>query len=785
MKHATSEHKPTRQSERTAQQDTSASPKGISLAPPTYGIDFVDRGVMGAAPLQRSAASSKEATGLSGARQQNKTGLTAGLKAGVEHLSGLSMDDVQVHYNSPKPAQLQASAYTQGTDIHVGPGQERYLPHETWHVVQQKQGRVKPTMQMKGAAINDDTGLEHEADVMGQRANAVQRRAVPKASPSMTSTASVVQTKPQTPGAPVLQRSGAGTSLPPVQRKDDPEVAVAPVGEVPVAVAPQVEAEAAATPAPTVPPQANTTDPEAVPAAAPTAAPGAGQGPATAGAKEPPTTPLSFAANYTQVPGKGKNVVTARKPGDALWVSLGVKSHVPRQRGRQNLQGVVTGVGESDIGVAQVPVTEQPLSFGRGSVTANMSFTKELKRNLSVKVDVGGSTSKARKKAARGYAINWITDQMESGYGDIAALEKDAAKYLAEEHQFENPIVTITTKPKRAKELGMSTFYYQAWDNPVILMEVEAEPVGESTTNFSKTKDKDDSIGIKTGQKAEVYTETDDITRETLFIDTLQDIVKRVDIARSLLYSDLSDKIVTDNTYTKDGTYTGIKVGLDDYNVTRKLDKKIEEGDRKEKDWAAKGRDILGWGKDAIDWVDGVVGYFPDKIFGDSWVGRWGRKLRKAPLNLIGEGLGVAGKGLDLIAEEGTVHYTNHDEKETLTGGVTKTGVDTMKLDVDITNKKVEDRKRDLFEFFINRKDSTYTRFRENVQRKIDVYRRNKNIVSVGGSQEVATHSRRATSVTVSVETTWKFTKPRIKATVVGGRGSVSNTPFTNPEELS
>lgn len=100
----------------------------------------------------------------------NKTGLPDNLKVGVENLSGYSLDDVRVHYNSPTPAQLKALAYTQGTDIHVAPGQEQYLPHEAWHVVQQKQGRVKPTMQMKEVQINDDEGLEKEADVMGLKA---------------------------------------------------------------------------------------------------------------------------------------------------------------------------------------------------------------------------------------------------------------------------------------------------------------------------------------------------------------------------------------------------------------------------------------------------------------------------------------------------------------------------------------------------------------------------------------------------------------------------------------
>jgi hypothetical protein len=100
----------------------------------------------------------------------NNTGLPDNLKSGIENLSGHSMNDVKVHYNSSQPAQLNAHAYAQGTDIHIASGQEKHLPHEAWHVVQQKQGRVKPTLQMKGKVnVNDDKGLENEADVMGAK----------------------------------------------------------------------------------------------------------------------------------------------------------------------------------------------------------------------------------------------------------------------------------------------------------------------------------------------------------------------------------------------------------------------------------------------------------------------------------------------------------------------------------------------------------------------------------------------------------------------------------------
>lgn len=124
------------------------------------------------AGLQRTIGNAQAGRLLKAAvPRANNTGLPDPLKARVEGLSGLAMDDVRVHYNSTRPTQVEALATTQGNDIHIAPGQERHLPHEAWHVVQQKQGRVAPTLQMKGVAINDDSGLEREADRMGDLAH--------------------------------------------------------------------------------------------------------------------------------------------------------------------------------------------------------------------------------------------------------------------------------------------------------------------------------------------------------------------------------------------------------------------------------------------------------------------------------------------------------------------------------------------------------------------------------------------------------------------------------------
>jgi len=122
----------------------------------------------------------------------NNTGLPDQLKNGIEAMSGFSLDDVKVHRNSNKPAQLQAHAYAQGSDIHLGPGQEKHLPHEAWHVVQQKQGRVQPTVQKKGQFnVNDDVSLEKEADEMGAKASASNSSPVPIKSNSSNSSSTM------------------------------------------------------------------------------------------------------------------------------------------------------------------------------------------------------------------------------------------------------------------------------------------------------------------------------------------------------------------------------------------------------------------------------------------------------------------------------------------------------------------------------------------------------------------------------------------------------------------
>jgi hypothetical protein len=145
-------------------------------------------------------------------KKENKSGLPDNLKSGIENLSGMSMDHVKVHYNSAQPAQMQAHAYAQGSDIHVAPGQEKHLPHEAWHVVQQAKGRVKPTMQLKGGVpVNDNKGLEKEADNMGAKAMKTVQRYGPDPEEEMFN----IMQRQKKKGAAPVQRSGMAAPPPP------------------------------------------------------------------------------------------------------------------------------------------------------------------------------------------------------------------------------------------------------------------------------------------------------------------------------------------------------------------------------------------------------------------------------------------------------------------------------------------------------------------------------------------------------------------------------------------
>ncbi len=135
--------------------------------------------------IQREASSEEETpkkddnSNITAQTQSDSpTSLSDEVQTKMENSLGTDFSDVNIHTNSIQAKNIGALAYTQGNDIHFAENQynpntqsgQTLLGHELTHVVQQRQGRVQPTVQMQGAMINDDPNLEAEADQMGEEA---------------------------------------------------------------------------------------------------------------------------------------------------------------------------------------------------------------------------------------------------------------------------------------------------------------------------------------------------------------------------------------------------------------------------------------------------------------------------------------------------------------------------------------------------------------------------------------------------------------------------------------
>jgi hypothetical protein len=127
-------------------------------------------------PMQFKEGTSEVANNSAHAGSGN--GLPEGVKGQMESSFGTSFDDVKITANSNTAKRAGALAFAQGNDIHFAPGQynpgskggQELLGHELAHVVQQREGRVKPTAEAEGMPVNNDKGLEAEADAMGAKA---------------------------------------------------------------------------------------------------------------------------------------------------------------------------------------------------------------------------------------------------------------------------------------------------------------------------------------------------------------------------------------------------------------------------------------------------------------------------------------------------------------------------------------------------------------------------------------------------------------------------------------
>lgn len=139
----------------------------------SHSLDVSDGGSTASPPPFQLKASGEGGSGTPTSQLKADGGMPTNLVDGFAQTTGHDLSDVNVHYNSDKPKDVGALAYAQGNDIHLGPGQEKHLGHEAGHIVQQREGRVQPTTSVNGMSVNDDKGLENEADQLGDKASSM------------------------------------------------------------------------------------------------------------------------------------------------------------------------------------------------------------------------------------------------------------------------------------------------------------------------------------------------------------------------------------------------------------------------------------------------------------------------------------------------------------------------------------------------------------------------------------------------------------------------------------
>ena len=104
-------------------------------------------------------------------------GMPVDLLINMSQSLGADFSEVNIHRDSQSATDAGALAYTQGNDVHFAPGQydpesasgQELIGHELTHVIQQREGRVRANNEVNGMPLNDDKGLEKEADEGGMK----------------------------------------------------------------------------------------------------------------------------------------------------------------------------------------------------------------------------------------------------------------------------------------------------------------------------------------------------------------------------------------------------------------------------------------------------------------------------------------------------------------------------------------------------------------------------------------------------------------------------------------
>lgn len=134
----------------------------------TVLIDQSERANQGRQLQELANNSSQEQQGAkfkaAAIKKTKDTNIPAPIKAEIEALAGVRLDNVNVHYNSDKPLERQTEAYTEGFDIYLAPNSERYLTRELWVVaryIRQKESNKSQTQEKEEQTEPINKGVEN------------------------------------------------------------------------------------------------------------------------------------------------------------------------------------------------------------------------------------------------------------------------------------------------------------------------------------------------------------------------------------------------------------------------------------------------------------------------------------------------------------------------------------------------------------------------------------------------------------------------------------------------
>lgn len=509
-------------------------------------------------------------------------------------------------------------------------------------------------------------------------------------------------------------------------------------------------------------------------------------------APPPRTANVTLSAIYENTPGTARDKVKRTDADDALWFDpLTMLSNHPTQLKATRAKGIVAG-GQKTIDSYAAPVTDAGL--GRGSISGQLKYAGQ--RNKSFDVQVAGVTAKEKGPAVA--EARRIIEQEIADYGDAETIAKTAETALKQ--TYPNATVAINVRSNQVMDAGQTTFYYKVRGDAGILMDIQVVPVGEKHGSYSgskttskgsesesskrdakQTEKVDVSKDVRDSERKRTSSlETEQIAYDEAVVRTLDDYVTKSTEIHKQVASDLSEEVVKDDDYSK-------KVDSKNVKVTKKVEdytKNVEKGQKDKSNWAAK----IKKGIQGVKKVTSIP--YIDRIPGIGWFSR----------RVKGWQLDVAEWVADQFAEEGKVDYENEKIKADTTTTDTTTGNEdtTIKahsktetkrqLREDFLTKTKEDWERHLTEVTTVAKDYRRTKTQDTAESKDAIhtedYTKRTSKEDSEAAERAKTTENQTTTANFQVSTTWKYTAPAVKATVVSGDAEVGPAPFgPDPEE--